>query len=183
MNTETKEITLTTIDERTRAYTAKQRVLVDRVQDLTDEINTLKRRRLPGIKSAAIAAGEAKSALSAAIEAGSHLFEKPRTIVIDGCKVGLAKGKGKVVVEKKDEARVIARIRKLFPDRAEDLINTKETLAKSDLAKLPASDLKRLGLELAGTGDQVVIQMTDAEIQKLVDALLGEAENQEVENG
>lgn len=164
-------------EQLTQDYRRHYDVLAERVQDLEDEVEKLKRRRLPGIKSAVHQAAEARDQLASHIERHPDLFESPRTVVIAGIRVGMMKGKGKVVVA--DKAKTCERIRKLFPDSVDDMIKLTESPILSQLNKLPAATLRRLGADVEQTGDQVVIKPVDGDIDKLVNALLKEAETLE----
>lgn len=164
-------------EKLTQDYRRHYDVLAERVQGLEDEVEKLKRRRLPGIKSAVHAAAQARDELAAHVERHPDLFESPRTVVIAGIRVGLMKGKGKVVV--RDKAKTVERIRKLYPESVEDMIKVTESPILSQLSKLPAGVLKRLGADVEQTGDQVVIKPVDGDVDKLVGALLREAEEWE----
>ena len=170
--------TMQDIETATRLYADARRVLEDRVQRLNDEIEAAKKRLLPGIKKAVEDAAERKSALSAAIQDGASLFARPRTIVMHGVKIGLEKGKGKIEIE--DAGQVIRLIKKHFPEQADVLIKTREKPVKSALQQLTVAELKKLGITVEETGDQVVIKGTDSDVDKLVKALLKEDENEEV---
>jgi hypothetical protein len=73
---------------------------------------------------------------------------------------------------------VVERIRALFPKQADTLIKVTHAPVKSALQLLPAGELKRLGITVIDTGDQVFIQAADGEIEKLVDALLKDSEEE-----
>lgn len=168
--------------EHTEALTQNYRrhydVLAERVQDLEAEVEKLKRRRLPGIKSAVHAAAQARDELSAHIEAHPHLFERPRTVVIAGIRVGLMKGKGKIEFD--DKARVLRLIRKHLPDQVDSLVRVTEAPVKKALGNLSTAELKRIGCTVEETDDQIVIKPVDGNVDKLVSALLKEAEGMEV---
>lgn len=158
--------TLHTIETFAGTYAAVRQELADIMRELEDEIQALKRRRLPKIRMLAERA-------AGAIDEAPELFANPRTYVFSGIKVGLQKGVGRV--EYADAARVVQLILKHLPDQAETLIKTTETPLKGMLAKLPADTLARLGCTLTGAEDAVLIKPTDGEIDKLVDALLADA--------
>lgn len=160
------------IDSITKEYAAARKVLSVRVQDLEDEIAQLKRRHLPGIKKAVEVAKTYQARLAAAIEESPELFVKPRTVVFYGIKVGLEKGKGKIEIEDSDQ--VVKLIEKHFPDQADVLIKTSKKPVKKALAQLTVAELKKLGITVEETGDQIVIKPTDSEVDKLVSALLDE---------
>jgi hypothetical protein len=164
-------MSLQTIEQLTKEHAADRTVLAERVQALHDEIDQAKRRKVPGIKSAVSKARDSRLRLASAIEHEPSAFEQPRTRVFHGIKVGLQKAKGKLSWLSAE--KVIELVRKHFPERADVLIKTTEKPVKKALQGLPAGDLKKLGCTIEETGDQVVIQPINTEIDELVDALLG----------
>lgn len=172
---------IATIEELARAYRDARQELTDEIDDLQEVIDREKRRRMVRIRALVQAAGEERDRLKAAIEAAPGCFEKPRTQTFHGVKVGYQKAKGELVLD--DEAQVVKRIRRHFPDRFDDLVKTTEKPLKAALAKLAAAELKKLGGELRETGDEVVIKPADGEVDKMVDALLADADRQDTGEG
>jgi hypothetical protein len=162
--------TLAQIESITKDYAIARKLLEDRLQELNDEIAQAKKRNLNAIKKMVNVAATYQSRLHAAIEESPELFRKPRTIVLNGIKVGFMKGKGEIQWE--DAAQVVKLIKKHFPDQAETLIRVSESPVKSALTQLPVQDLRRLGVEVIDTGDLIVIKPTDSEVDRMVDALL-----------
>ena len=116
--------TLTDIEQHTRCYADARDLLASRVQALQDEIEAAKRRKLFGIKKAVAAAAEARDKLHAAIEDSPELFERPRTLVILGIRIGYTKGSGKLSFD--DASKVVQLIRRHFPEQSEVLVKTTE---------------------------------------------------------
>jgi hypothetical protein len=162
--------TLSEIEALTKDFSDARNVLVERVQNLNDEIEAAKRRLLPGIKKAVAAVSQKRSVLHSAVEDSADLFVKPRTVVFHGIKVGFQKGKG--AIEWDDDAQVVKLIRKHFPDQFDTLVKTTEKPVKGALENLSVQELKWLGVSVSETGDQVVIKATDSSVDKLVKALL-----------
>lgn len=160
------------IEFLTKAHAQDRELLAARVQALHDELETIKRRKLPGIKGALSVAKDSRLKLEAAIKSERALFDRPRTRVFHGIKVGLQKAKGKLSFSSAEQ--VVALIRKHFAEQFDALVKVTEKPVKSALMNLPASDLKKLGCTVERTGDEVVIDPTDSDIDKLVDALLDE---------
>ena len=140
------------------------------LSDLDLRVQTLKRTKLPAIKHLMKKVAGAHSELKGAIEASPHLWDRPRTRVFHGVKVGLQKGKGKITWT--DPARVVERIKELYRDDLGILIKTIETPVKEALEKLPAADLKKLGVSVTDATDQIVIRMVDSEVERMINALL-----------
>lgn len=164
---------LKNVEELTKAYARERDVLAERVSALNAELETAKRRAMTGIKSALARAAEAQAELRAAIEAAPATFEKPRTHIFYGIKVGYRKGSGKVTFT--DAEQTLKLIRKHFPEQADLLIKTKESPNKEAIADLPAPDVAKIGCAIEGTGDVVEIKPVDSDVDKLVAALLKEA--------
>jgi len=167
-------MTLAEIEKLTHEYAAARAILKDHVDALEEEIAQLKRRKLPQIRRTAERAAEMLQALRRAVEESPELFERPRTVIFHGIRVGYMKGRGEIVWE--DTSTVIKLIKKHFPDQVETLIKVTETPIKSALAQLSASDLKRIAVTVVESGDQVVIKPADSEIDRIVDAMLRDDE-------
>lgn len=161
------------IDSKAAEYSAAREALAGAVAVLKEERAALNRKYLPRIRRLVESAKERRAQLSALVEANPGLFERPRTVILHGVKLGYQKAKGRI--EWDDEAAVIARIRKLLPrDQAELLIRVRESVHKPGVYDLSAADLKRLGITIEGDGDELVIRDTAGEVDKLVEALLRE---------
>ena len=153
-----------------RDLAAARQALKERVMDLEAAIAQIKKGELPGIRRAAEAAAAKQEALREAIGDHPHLFVKPRTLILHGIRFGFQKGKGEISWG--DEAVVIKLIKKNFPEQADILIKTTEKPLKKALALLAAADLKKLGITVEETGDEIFIKATDSEIDKIVNAIL-----------
>lgn len=159
------------IDRLTEVYATARLALSEKMDVVNQELTAVKRRYLRSLRGLADKALAARSDLSGAIDGARELFEKPRTRVLHGIKVGLAKNKGRFECD--DEAKTIALIRKhMNPGSAALLVNVTEKLNKAALNELDAAELKKIGVRVAGAGDELVIKPADGEIEKLVDALL-----------
>lgn len=166
--------------ELTEAYAEAHAALRDEVQALEDEMESLRRRAIAGIRRRSASTSEAHARLHAHIADWPELFVKPRLLVIAGVKVGFMKGRGSVAID--DEAAVIDRIRRLLPvEQAELLIRIRESVDRQAVADLTAADLKRLGIRIEESGDQVVIKPTDTQVDRLVAAILKDATRLETE--
>jgi hypothetical protein len=141
---------------------------------LQDDYARCKRAKLPGIKEALAVAVNAQNALQAAVAESPGLFEKPRTFIFHGIKVGFAKQKGKLTWA--DDAKVVKLIREhLSEERAGALIRVTEAPIRDALSELDGKLLKRLGITVEADGDKVIVKPVDAEIDKLVSALMDAA--------
>lgn len=158
------------VAERAEALAHARGQLAELVQALEEGLNHLKADAMPMIREAIDRASTAWSGLEAEIVAHPELFVKPRTVSMHGIKFGYGKGKGGLEID--DADRTCALIRKHLPDQAEVLIAAKYSPVKDAIAQLLPADLKRIGVNIKGTGDQVVIRPADGEIDKIVKALI-----------
>ena len=165
--------TLTEIETLTAQFAVEHGHLAGQIRALEVEIQNVKHKRLSAISAAVERAAKAKLVLHQAIAASPALFEKPRTQIFHGVKVGLQKGKGGIEYE--DADRVVVLLRRMYGDNASAFIRTKEEPDKKMLADMPVAELKKLGCIVTDSGDQVVIKPTDSEIEKTVAALLKDA--------
>lgn len=161
---------LSTIERKTKSFSTEHARLSKIVLTLKRKQDALNAKFLPAIKAAVKRTAEKKTDLINAIDADHSLFTKPRTVVFSGIKVGLGKCKGKVSFA--DGDKVVALIKKHFPDKQDLLINTVETPLKDGLSKLTGDDLKKLGVTITADSDGIVIKHTDSDVEKLVSALL-----------
>lgn len=168
---------LTEIEKMTKDYSEARRMLAEKVQMLEDDMAIAKKRHLPGIKKTLEVVGERHTRLKAAIEEAPELFVKPRTITFHGIRIGFMKDKGELAWE--DTAQVVKLIKRHYPDSYEAYIKVMETPVKSALAQLSVAELRKLGVTVTETGDEVIIKSTDSEIDKLVNALLKDEETKE----
>lgn len=163
------------VEALTRAYAERRDALRMHIEDVRARIEAIERAALPEIRIQVREVAEAHDRLQAAIGAHPALWAgKRRTVVIAGVRVGMAKGKGKI--EWDDPDQVVRLIRREFPDQAEALIRTREEPIRKAISELTVAELKRIGARITDTDDQVVITPTDSAVDKLVAALLSDAE-------
>jgi hypothetical protein len=172
-------ITIADIEALTRRYAEARSALAERVQELEDEVTRLRRARLPAIRRALADAQARRDGLAAAVAEAPELFERPKTVIFHGIRVGYQKGRGTITWE--DDARVCALIRRHFPDQAESLIKVIERPLKTALAQLSTADLKRIGVQVVETGEEIVIRPVDSELDRMIERLLADTEPVEKE--
>ena len=158
------------IDQLTKQYRDARAKLGLTVALVSEEQQAAVDRHLPNLRALTLKLDESYTALVMAIRENKALFEKPRTRILHGIKVGFAKGKGSMSWE--DDAHVVRLIRKHMEQEAERLIATTEKPSKQALASLTGAELKKIGVTLDEAGDRVVVKTPDNAIEKMVDALL-----------
>ncbi len=161
-----------------RAYLAAR----ERLAQTTEQIRALQRQalrsRLRALRSRAAEVSAARCELQAAVKANPQLFAGPRTRAFEGVKVGYRKRPGRIEC---DEARAIARIRKLYPDRETDLVRVRENLDRAALKRLDSKILAAIGVAVVAVDDEIVIAAAGGDLDKLVDAMLADLDGEEKE--
>lgn len=165
-----------TITVAAKRLRAQRDLLTERATTMHAEIEQVKKIYLRGIKNSVAAVAESQAELLAAIAEAPQLFDKPRSMVLYGIKLGFQKGTGKTDWE--SDEQVVKLVRKNFPDLFDILVKTTEKPVKSALANLTVAELKRIGVTVESTGDVVFAKDTTAEVDKLVKALLKGAEEE-----
>ena len=84
------------IEQRAKVFAGARDELASRLQDLRDEQEAAKRRRLQGIKNSLARFTAAHGELKEAIETSPGEFRSPKTRVLHGIKVGFMKQRGKL---------------------------------------------------------------------------------------
>lgn len=172
MNTAEPLDSLARIENLAQHFAACRDELGAHINAMNDEIQSLKEQYLGHIRAALRTYNTAEDDLRAAVAAAPALFEKPRTRVLHGVRVGIQKGKGAMAVD--DPPRTLELIRKLLPEQVETLIRASYSPVKEALAQLDAQTLKRLGVHVTNAVDEVVVRATDTDMDKLIKALQGD---------
>lgn len=143
--------------------------------DYQAAVNQVREPRLPALRDALMAVEAAEQILRDAVEASPPtLWQRVRTRIVHGVKVGWQKARGRVEFD--DEQKVIERIRRLLPkDQAELLIRPgRESVHRPAVYDLTAADLRRLGIRIVDDCDAIVIRDQQGDIDRLVEAMLAE---------
>lgn len=159
-----------TIEKRCEALEAKRTTVRERMQAMREEIGAVRKRHMPGIRKAVIAAREARGALYLDVEVSPELFTRPKTRTLHNIRVGWKKQRGRVRFP--SMRRSIDLARQKLPKKAGDLIRTKEELDKQAAAKLPVADIQRIGGEVSHDTDVPIVEPTGDDIDRAVDGLI-----------
>ena len=166
-------VRLSDIERAARDFSAKSKTLRNYHEQLNNEIDAVKSKYLEDIKAASIEAGESYQMLLTLINDASDLFKDKKSMIVSGVKFGYQKKKGKLEIVNEDVT--IDKLKELYGDKADLYINTKSSVIKKALDSLPASDLKKLGVNIVQDTDVAFIKLTDDEVQKLIDAMVKES--------
>lgn len=146
--------------------------LADLHVDCERELGQVKARFRSPIKGALAKCIELRDLLLAKISERKELFSKPKSRTMHGIKLGLRKKKGKIVWPKGSDAKVVERIRKHFPEKADLLIKSVEAPSKDALQSMTAADLKKLGVSVVSDTDEIFVKDAANDLDKLIEQLL-----------
>lgn len=166
-------VKLSDIERAARDFSAKSKTLRNYHEQLNSEIDAIKSKYLEDIKTASVEAGESYQMLLTLINDASDLFKDKKSMTVSGVKFGYQKKKGKLEIVNEDAT--IAKLKELYGDNASLYINTKISVVKKALDNLPASDLKKLGVNIVQDTDVAFVKLTDDEVQKLIEAMIKES--------
>lgn len=158
------------IEALTKTFADARRDLECEVAALEGEIAEMKRKRMPVIRTLVGTARGAQDQLHTALAGSPECFQKPKSLVLHGIKVGFKKAPGKLEIA--NENGTIKLIRKHLPDRVDALIQTTEAVVKAGLNQLTAQQLKQIGVTVIDAGDEPFIKPEDGGVEKIVNALL-----------
>lgn len=170
------ESTINVIEMQCESLRADQDQLSAVMGKLNAELEKVKRKHLADLRTAVSKVASSRVVLRETIDDCRDLFAKPRSRMFHGIKVGLRKGKGNIDIA--DEAKAIAYIEEHFHDDVQALVKTTKRVNKAALGDLEAADLRRAGITLSDTGDEIVIKDEDGEIEKMVNKMIKEQERE-----
>ena len=162
--------TLNEIEPLCAGYDAECVKLEDMISHLEADLEAVKTKHLAALKRQARVVASREAELHSAVEASATLFNKPRTHVMHGTKVGMANTIGSVVFE--DEAQVVKLVEKHFKARFDELVKTEHTPRKDALRQLTEAELAKLGCSVEGAGEVVVVKRVAGDVEKLINKLI-----------
>lgn len=152
------------------ATTARAALCQDEIKSAIQPIYD---RHRGGMDAAAEEEATAHRALLNLLDAAPQLFDKPRSISVNGVRAGYRKSED--TLDWGDDAALIKRIRALLPAQADLLIRTEETLVIDVLAQLPAAAHQKLGINRITGADNPFVSIGAADVEKLAQALIADA--------
>lgn len=173
MNARTTEVQITEIDQLARQYADAQTALDSLTNELRQEIDQAVRARWPELRKATTRAAERYEALYALVSEARPVFEKPKTKILHGVRVGFRKSKDAVQVL--DADNTVALIKKHLPDSVELLIARSEKPIQAAVEQLDDSDLKLIGCRRVAGRDEPVAALAETDLDKVVQALMKSA--------
>lgn len=164
------------LERHAKGFADARTALVEAATALSDELEEVRRKHMRKLKRAVTQVAAAQTLLTHAIEAAPHLFERPRSIVLHGIKVGMQKGKDTVTWS--DPRRVAELVNEHLPDQRDVLVEVIYKPIAAALLQLDAEDRKKIGVRFEAGRDCVLIKPVDGGVDKLVAALLKGIEDQ-----
>lgn len=165
--------TMNEIELRAKKYAEARERVTAIVTALDEAMELLKKTELPKLRKAIATAAEHHDALKALVESAPELFQKPKTVILHGLRIGYMKGKGGIAWD--DPDHVVSLIIERLPDQAETLIRWTGKPLKEAINQLDVATLKKIGCRVVDTGEQVFIKAVDSAVDKMVEALLKDA--------
>jgi hypothetical protein len=173
------ETTIKDIQKLCEQYDNACAALHDDLAKFKEELATLKAKHLPGISKLAKVVANTQAELYTAIEGAPELWESPRTVVLHGIKVGMNANPGKL--EFADAKSVVMMLREHLKGKAKNYIRITEAPDKEALKTLPGEVLERLGCQIVGAGDTVVLTRTKGDVEEMFDEVIDKLVNKIVE--
>lgn len=172
--------TIEAITHKTMVYAQARNKCLDVSGEYEAQIQALQDAHAKALKPLIATMTQHHEELYAMVQDSEAVFADPKSITVNGVKVGYQTGKDKLVVV--DEAETIATIKDLIAktDVAdvqtvtmyESCIKVKESLNDGGLRKLGAKLLKKLGVKWVDATNDVLIKPQDTVSTKAFDALV-----------
>lgn len=161
---------ITAIDLLARQYADAQTDLESLTNELREAIETATRKAWPDLRKATTRAAERYDALLAAVSDAPDVFDKPKTRILHGIRVGYRKAKDTVQVL--NPANTVELIKKHLEDQQDVLIATDERPVMDALEQLDDDVLKRIGCKRVPGTDAPFAKLADTDLDKVVAALM-----------
>jgi hypothetical protein len=161
---------ITAIDLLARQYADAQTDLDGSLNELKQEIDASVRKRWPDLRRATTRAAERIEALVAAVSDARSAFEKPKTRILHGVRVGWRRAQESVLVLNADNTCTL--IKRVMPDQEDILIATTERPVMDGLMQLDDASLKLIGCKRVPGSDAPFAKLADTELDKVVAALM-----------
>jgi hypothetical protein len=145
-----------------------------RVIEVNALLRTVRDEARPGIKRLLTGMMICREQMREMVAHRLDLFESPRSRVMHGFRIGQQKMPG--ILQVANAESTIELIRRHLPERAAELIVESPRLNREALKRLEVWEMAKIGCELAGAGDVVIVRPVDGDLERDVKALLAGAE-------
>lgn len=170
MNTKAIPPEIAAIDLLARQYADAQTDLEGLTNELRALIETGTRKAWPELRKATTRAAERYDALLAAVADAKDAFDKPKTRILHGIRVGYRKAQDTVQVLNAENT--VALIKKAIPEQQDVLISITERPVMDGLMQLDDATLKRIGCRRVPGGDAPFAKLAETDLDKVVAALM-----------
>lgn len=158
------------IDPLARQYMDAQMALDQLTNELKVAVDAIVRKHWPDLRRATTRAAERYEALRAEVAESEAAFDKPKTRILHGVRVGFRKTPDSVQVLNDDNT--CALIRKLMPDQVDVLIASSERPVMAAIEQLEDDQLKKIGCKRVTGKDEAVAKLAATDLDKVVAALM-----------
>lgn len=164
------EIRMREIEDLTTSYSQDYNEFAQVKRDIDNELARIKTKYGTRLNSLSQQLADKGAALTEAISNNPDLFDKPKTRVFAGIKVGFRKGTDTVEIH--DEDTTVKLIEENFPkEKSETLIKVEKSVIKSALKTLEKDELKKVGCDQKKGEETVVIASIESAVDKFITAL------------
>ncbi len=153
-----------------RALTARAEL---QQRELDEVVAPIIARHRNGLDDAAQERAACHAELMRLVEAAPQLFQKPRSVTVDGVKVGYRKEED--ALDWGDEECVISRIENMLPELYDLLVREKKSLVADALAQLEVRQLRKIGINFITGADRPFVTIGTSDLEKMVQAILADA--------
>lgn len=174
MGTDTKTAALVRLEDLAEAFAETEAALARSVQECEDDVARTRARHATEVRTRSEALADARAELIREVDANRALFEKPKSRVLAGVKLGLRKAQDDLDLG--DEDKLVARIRSVCPEKADSLIQTKSNVVRKAVKALSKDLLQRLGVRYVAGADEPFAAVEKSDAEKQAEAILDAAE-------
>lgn len=162
-------ITLADIELACEDYAASVGDVHRVIATMEREIAQVRERYLPELRGAVGVTDAEEDKLAGLLRRGKALFDRPKSRVFHGVRVGWRKGQD--TVEMPADADLVPVIEIELPELAEALIDREPTVRKSAIKNLSDDELRRIGVRRVLGAEAVSIIVQDSDETRLAAAL------------
>ncbi len=142
-------------------------------QELYVAVAPIHERHRAGLDALAELKARAEEDLMLLVVAAPDLFQKPRSITVDGVRAGYRKEED--FLDWDDPQVIIARIESLLAEQVDLLVRTEKSLVLDAVVQLDAGVLQRIGVRRVPGIDRPFVTIGDSDLDRLVKTILADA--------
>lgn len=174
--TQTLPLGFQPIQDSCEILAGERRLISGVLEKLNADLAMVRAAAMPILRMRANSRAMAHINLVNLIDRNRPLFKSPKTRIFSDIKVGLRKLEGETVIA--DPDKTVELIAKHFPDRLDELAPATRAPRKDALKNLTGAELKKIGVEITGDTEAVIVKPQSSDVEKAVAALLKETETE-----